>query len=92
VTAAPVLARTLKFKVTVSTGTATGKVFIFDKPIVKIGRGPENDLMLNNDPKISRDHVEIRAHLGQLVVRNISLRNFILVYGENVYLKRLKCI
>lgn len=88
-TAAPVLARTLKFKVTVSSGGNAGQSFVFDKPIVTIGRGPENDLVFSSDPKMSRAHVEIRMQLGNIIVRNISQKNFILVNGEKCEEKTL---
>ena len=33
--------------------------FSFSKPIIRIGRLPENDLVINH-PSVSREHVEIR--------------------------------
>lgn len=83
-TAAPVLARTLKYKINVMHGTDAGKSHVFEQPLLKIGRGPENDLIFANDPKMSRLHAEIYCHLGQLVIRNVSQRNYILVNGEKV--------
>lgn len=83
-TAAPVLARSLKFAVTISRGEGAGRVFHFEKPIVSVGRGPENELVFANDPKISRNHAEFRVQMGQLYIKNLSDRNFILVNGERV--------
>ncbi|MEZ0392379.1 MAG: FHA domain-containing protein [Pseudobdellovibrionaceae bacterium] len=88
-TAAPVLARTLKYKLTVVAGGNAGQSLQFEKPVVTIGRGPENDLVFANDPKISRTHAEIRMQLGQIIIRNTSDRNFILVNGEKVVEKTI---
>lgn len=88
-TAAPVLARSLKYTVSVSRGEGAGKVFLFEKPVVAIGRGPENELVFANDPKISRTHAEFRVQMGQLYIKNLSERNFILVNGERVDQKLL---
>lgn len=83
-TAAPVLARSLKYTVTISQGEGTGKVYSFEKPVVTIGRGPENEMVFANDPKMSRSHAEFKVQSGQLYVRNVSQKNFILVDGEKV--------
>ncbi len=88
-TAAPVIAKTLTLQFVISSGPGAGKTFSFDKPIVTIGRGPENDLILSDDPKISRAHVEVRTHLGQVIVRNISQRNAIQINGERVIEKTI---
>lgn len=88
-TAAPVLARTLKYRLTVSKGGTPGQSFVFEKSIVTIGRGPENDLVFANDPRMSRVHAEIRLHMGQIIVRNISQKNTLIVNGEKVEEKTL---
>jgi len=89
VTAAPVLARTLRYKVTVSSGGTAGQSYVFEKPIVTVGRGPENDLVFSNDAKMSRTHIEIRLQLGHVIVRNISQKNILLVNGEKCEEKTL---
>lgn len=83
-TAAPVLARSLKFSLQIAQGENLGQVYSFEKPIVLIGRGPQNDVSLANDPKVSRQHVEIRIEAGFLKVSNISDKNFILLNGEKI--------
>lgn len=88
-TAAPVLARTIKYTVSVAKGVHSGQSFVFEKPVVTLGRGPENDIVLAEDPKVSRTHAEIRLQRGQLIVRNISQKNFILVNGERYEEKTL---
>lgn len=89
-TAAPVLARSLKFSLQISHGENKGQVYSFDKPVVVIGRGPQNDVILANDPKISRQHAEIRIEAGFIKVSNLSDRNFILLDGEKVEQKYIQ--
>jgi len=82
VTAAPVLAPALKVKVTVFNGKTPGQSMVFDKPVITVGRGPENDVVFGNDARMSRNHLEIRWNEDKLIVRNISQKNFMLVNGE----------
>lgn len=84
-----VVARNIKYSVKVTSGENAGKVYHFDKPVVTIGRGPENDLVFANDAKISRVHAELRVQMGQLSVHNISPKNFILIDGEELIEKTL---
>lgn len=55
-----------------------GMVFPLDKPIVRIGRNLENDLVLNH-PTVSRFHAEIhyREHQFILVDKNSSSGTFL---------------
>ena len=82
--AAPVLARTLKYQVRISRGDGAGTLFHFDQGVVTVGRGAENDIVLANDPKVSRQHLELRIQSGSLLVKNVSKKNFVLVNGEMV--------
>ncbi|MGZ5279635.1 MAG: FHA domain-containing protein, partial [Pseudobdellovibrionaceae bacterium] len=81
-TAAPVLTPTFKCKVTVSNGRNQGQSFVFEKPIVTVGRGPENDLVFGQDQRMSRNHFEIIQREGKLMVRNISQKNYLLINNE----------
>lgn len=83
-TAAPVLARSLKFSLQISQGENVGYVYSFDKTVVMIGRGPQNDVILAHDPKASRQHVELKVEAGFLKIKNLSERNFILINGEKL--------
>jgi len=83
-TAAPVLARSLKFSLQISQGENVGQVYSFDKTVVTIGRGPQNDVILAHDPKASRQHVELKVEAGFLRVKNLTDRNFILINGEKI--------
>lgn len=43
--------------------------------VVRIGRGPTNDLTLLDDPKISRSHAELRNRDGQWVLLDLGSSN-----------------
>ena len=89
-TAAPVLARSLKYSLQISQGENAGQVYSFDKPVVTIGRGPQNDVVLENDPKISRIHVELKIEAGFIKISNQSDRNFILIDNEKTEQKYIQ--
>jgi pSer/pThr/pTyr-binding forkhead associated (FHA) protein len=75
----------IKFKIDVLKGAHAGQVFAFDlAKSAFIGRGPENEICLSNDPRISRQHAEIKQISGQFYIVNLSQKNFILVNGETV--------
>lgn len=82
--AAAVLARTLKYQVRISRGEGAGTLFHFDQSLVTIGRGAENDIVLANDPKVSRQHLELRIQAGNLIAKNVSKKNFVLLDGAIV--------
>lgn len=76
--AAPILATTIKITMT---NILSGEFFQFEKPVITIGRGPENDVVISNDAKMSREHAQIRQQSGQVFIKNLSKKNFILVNG-----------
>lgn len=82
--AAPKVKEMLKFEVEVVKGPHMGMRLSFDKGNATLGRGPENDIVLANDPRISRQHAEIKQRGNEFVIVNLSAKNFILVNGENV--------
>ncbi|MFM6928352.1 MAG: FHA domain-containing protein [Bdellovibrio sp.] len=82
--AAPKVKDVLKFEVEVVKGPHMGMRLSFDKGNATLGRGPENDIVLANDPRISRQHAEIKQRGNEFVIVNLSAKNFILVNGENV--------
>lgn len=84
-----VVARNIKYSVKVTSGENAGKIYHFDKSVVTIGRGPENDLVFASDAKISRVHAEFRVQMGQLSIHNVSPKNFILIDGEELIEKTL---
>lgn len=83
--AAPNIKNTIKFTIEIIKGPHAGTKFDFSKPSITIGRGPENDVVLSNDPRVSRQHAEIkRRGPDGFVLVNLSSKNFILVDGQNV--------
>lgn len=79
-----------KFDVEVVQGPHKGLKLSFAQESVSIGRGAENDIILSNDSRVSRQHAEIKMHGNEYVIVNLSLKNFILVDGENVQSEILK--
>ncbi|HWU42660.1 MAG TPA: FHA domain-containing protein, partial [Bdellovibrio sp.] len=88
--AAPNLKSTLKFEIEVSKGPHLGLRLDFTKGSATIGRGPENDIVLSNDPRVSRQHAEIKQRDDCFIVVNLSAKNFILVDGVNVQSEVIK--
>jgi hypothetical protein len=80
--AAPVLTQLKKITLQIGSGPIKGKVFEFEKPLIKIGRGQENDVVLNQDSKISRVHVEIQQIHGLVQIHNVSEKNSMKVNGK----------
>jgi pSer/pThr/pTyr-binding forkhead associated (FHA) protein len=80
--AAPRLTSGLQYKVIFQRGPLAGQNFDFTAVKVQIGRGAENDLVLLNDLRASRQHAEIRWDGEQLKIVNLSSKNFIIVNGS----------
>lgn len=59
------------------------KVYSFDKPVISIGRAPENDLVVAH-AKVSRKHAEIRYEDGRFLVRDLSSTGGTFVNGNQV--------
>ena len=73
-----------KVQMTVVRGPHAGQVFHFDQPVLTLGRGPENDIVLVNDPQVSRTHARIELNNNEFELTNISGKNILLVHGELV--------
>jgi pSer/pThr/pTyr-binding forkhead associated (FHA) protein len=80
--AVPRLTSGLQYKVVFQRGPLAGQNFEFAASKVQIGRGTDNDLILVNDLRASRQHAEIRWDGEQLKIFNLSSKNFIIVNGE----------
>lgn len=83
-TAALKQATQMKIQMSVVTGPHAGQTFTFNKPALTIGRGPENDIVLVNDPLVSRMHARIEFNDGEFDLINSSQKNSLLVQGEAV--------
>lgn len=82
--AAPQLKQGLKYKIQIQRGPLAGQSYSFDKVVVEIGRGTDNDLILSNDLRASRKHAEIRWDGYDLHITNLSTKSFLAVNGLQV--------
>lgn len=64
-----------KVEVRILGGPHSGESFTLEKLSFTVGRGAENDIILINDPKLSRNHIKISMRDSGLVVDNLSTRN-----------------
>lgn len=71
-------------KLVVQKGPHAGQRFAFSKTKITIGRSPENDIILVNDPLISRQHAYIQISNNDVEIVNQSVKNPILVNNESV--------
>jgi len=71
-------------KLVVQKGPHAGQRFAFSKAKITIGRSPENDIILVNDPLISRQHAYIQLNNNDVEIVNMSIKNPILVNNESV--------
>lgn len=71
-------------KLSVVSGPHAGQVFQLMKEKITIGRGPENDVVLMNDPQISRLHAQLILVERDFEIVKISQKNSVLVAGESV--------
>ena len=76
-------ANQFKIQLTVVKGPHVGQVFQFEKAVMTIGRGPENDVMLVNDPSVSRNHARIDLIRNEFELINLSDKNSLIVHGES---------
>ncbi len=74
----------IKIKLSAVAGPHSGQVFQLSKATFTIGRGPENDVVLLNDPQASRLHAKVSVIEQDLEISNLSKKNSIIVQGESV--------
>lgn len=74
----------LQVKLSVLKGPHVGQVFELNKDKIVIGRGPENDIVLMNDPQVSRLHAQIVLVDREFELVKISQKNAVLVDGQSV--------
>ncbi len=74
----------IKIQMNVVKGPHAGQQFLFYKTPLTIGRGPENDVVLLNDPLVSRLHAKIELNQNIFELSNLSEKNALLVHNEVV--------
>ena len=68
----------------VTKGPHKGQSFTFNKSLITIGRGSENDMVLVNDPLVSRNHCHITVNGNEVEIENLSQKNTMIIEGESV--------
>lgn len=66
----------------ITEGPHAKETFTVNKTSFTIGRGAENDIILPNDPKLSRKHIKVRFENDSVYVENLSARNPLLFKGQ----------
>lgn len=82
--AAPQMKEALKFEIEIVKGPHIGFKNSYTKNSVTIGRGPENDIVLSGDPRVSRQHAEIKQRGTEFVIVNLSQKNFVMVNNQSI--------
>lgn len=70
-------------KLRIHAGPQAGIEFSLDRPVVRIGRGSMNEIVIQ-DNQSSRQHAEISREGDQLVVRDLGSTNGTFVNGERI--------
>jgi hypothetical protein len=65
-----------------------GEIFPLDHPVISIGRGPENALVLD-EPRISRQHAQLRLIDNRYVIFDLDSTGGTLVNGQPVHRQAL---
>lgn len=83
----PKLAQLPQIHLEIIKGSSAGKKVVLNKPSIFIGRGQENDIVINDDPQVSRRHVEIKNTGFEVTIVNVSQKNKILINQQSIDFK-----
>ena len=75
----PKLVQLPQIQIEIIKGSSAGKKIVLNKPSIFIGRGQENDIVINDDPQVSRRHVEIKNTGFEVTIVNVSQKNKIFI-------------
>ena len=67
-----------------SNGRLQGQRLALKQTVVKLGRGEDNDIWLD-DEKASRDHAQLIWHLGTIYIIPCDIRNAVLLNGQRIH-------
>lgn len=70
-------------ELTIIEGIGMGEKFPLNKPVVRIGRGADNDVILQ-DPQVSRHHAELRREGGRWYIIDLNSTNGTFVNGQRI--------
>jgi len=79
----------IQFKFEVLGGPHQGQSFVFSKSEITAGRGAENDLVLVEDPKISRRHFKVIVSATEARIENLSQKNQLFVNANSIQNEKL---
>lgn len=74
----------VQIKLKVLKGPHEGQSFHLAKSSFTLGRGPENEVVLINDPQISRQHARLQVVGQDIEIINLSKKNKIMVGSEEI--------
>ncbi len=88
--AAPILTTTIAYQIEIINGPHAGQKFSLNKNVITFGRGSENDIILSEDPKVSRQHAEVRFSDKNMTVTNLSQKNYVVYRGQKVHTQTIQ--
>lgn len=74
----------VQIKLKVLKGPHEGQSFHLAKSSFTLGRGPENEVVLINDPQISRQHARLQVVGQDIEIINLSKKNKVMVGSEEI--------
>lgn len=74
----------VQIKLKVLRGPHEGQSFHLAKSSFTLGRGPENEVVLINDPQISRQHARLQVVGQDIEIINLSKKNKVMVGSEEI--------
>src|SRR5688572_11369278 len=74
----------VQIKLKVLKGPHEGQSFHLSKSSFTVGRGPENEVVLINDPQISRQHARLQVVGQDIEIINLSKKNKVMVGSEEI--------
>ncbi len=72
------------------TGPLAGRPFSISKAITTIGRDPTNDIVIEQDQRVSRQHARLLWQNGEWSIENVSQKAPLIVNQQNIRQARLQ--
>ena len=78
------LVKSVQLQVVIESGSMKGQVFSLKQSRLTIGREADNDIVIADDAKMSRKHVEILSENNVQTIKNLSQKNPIWLDGKEI--------
>jgi ABC transport system ATP-binding/permease protein len=65
-------------------GPLAGKTYSITRPVTTIGRGTNNDIVIENDLKVSRNHARLVYNNGMWTIEKVAPQNIVTVNQQKV--------